>query len=152
MTHQWQAKILKLLNSPVMTCTWTVASLAWLGEHMYVPDCCGLARKTSNWLEWGGWGDTETPGDVDTTWWQKICIWSIQFYIIHSNKTRHVAVNTYQKKVFGGKKLAANGSRSGNVAPYMVADQEVGSPHLFLSVCLIADIKRGERVFLKKQT
>ena len=42
------------------------------------------------------------------------------------------------KKAFGGKKLAPNGSRSGNVAPQMVADQEVSSPHLFLTVCLIA--------------
>ena len=28
----------------------------------------------------------------------------------------------------------------------MVADQEVGSPQLFLSVCLIAELKRGGRV------
>ena len=40
------------------------------------------------------------------------------------------------KKAFGGKKLAPNGSRSGNVAPPMVADQEVCSPHLFLTLCL----------------
>ena len=32
------------------------------------------------------------------------------------------------KKAFGGKKLAPNGSKSGNVASPMVADQEVGSP------------------------
>ena len=38
------------------------------------------------------------------------------------------------KNAFGGKKLAPNGSRSGNVAPQMVADQEVGSLHLFLTV------------------
>ena len=53
------------------------------------------------------------------------------------------------KKSFGGKKLAPNGSRSGNVAPQMMADQEVGSPHLFLSVCLIAELKRGGRVFIR---
>ena len=51
------------------------------------------------------------------------------------------------KKALGGKKLAPNGSRSENVAPQMVADQEVGSPHLFLTVCLIAELKRGGRVF-----
>ena len=38
------------------------------------------------------------------------------------------------KKAFGGKKLASNGNRSGNVALQMAADQEVGSPHLFLIV------------------
>ena len=50
------------------------------------------------------------------------------------------------KKPSAEKKLAPNGSRSGNVAPQMVADQEVGSPHIFLSVCLIAELKRGGRV------
>ena len=50
------------------------------------------------------------------------------------------------KKAFGGKKFAPNGSRSENVAPQMVADQEVGSSHLFLSVCLIAELKRDGRV------
>ena len=50
------------------------------------------------------------------------------------------------KKAFGRKKLAPNGSRSGNVAPQMVADQEVGSPQLFLTVCFIAELKTGGRV------
>ena len=52
-------------------------------------------------------------------------------------------------KAFGRKKLAPNGSRPGNVAPQMVADQEVGLPHLFLTVCLIAELKRGGRVFIR---
>ena len=29
----------------------------------------------------------------------------------------------------------------------MVADQEVGSPRIFLTLCLIAQLKRGGRVF-----
>jgi len=58
-----------------------------------------------------------------------------------------IIAKLYLSKAFGGKKLAPNGSRSGNVAPQMVADQEVVSPHLFITVCLIAQLKRGGRVF-----
>ena len=53
------------------------------------------------------------------------------------------------KKTFGGKKLALNGSKSGNVAPPIVADQEVGLPNLFLTLCLIAQLKRGGPVFIR---
>jgi len=49
------------------------------------------------------------------------------------------------KKAFGGKKLVPNGRKSGNVAH---PDQEVGSPHLFLTLGLIAQLKRGGRVFI----
>ena len=51
------------------------------------------------------------------------------------------------KKPSTEKKLVPNGIKSGNVAHPMVADQEVGSPHLFLTLCLIAQLKRGGRVF-----
>ena len=54
------------------------------------------------------------------------------------------------KKAFGGKMLVPNGSKSGNVAPPMVADQEVGLPHLFLTFCLIAQLKTGRRVIIEK--
>ena len=52
-------------------------------------------------------------------------------------------------KIYGGKKLAPNGSRSGNVAPQMAAHQKVGLPHLFLTVCLFAELKRSGRVFIR---
>ena len=52
------------------------------------------------------------------------------------------------RKAFGGKKFAPTpGSKSGNIVPPIVADQEVGSPHLFLNLCLIAQLKWGGRVF-----
>ena len=31
--------------------------------------------------------------------------------------------------------------------PQMIADQEVGSPHIFLTLCLITQLKRGGGVF-----
>ena len=50
------------------------------------------------------------------------------------------------KKAFGGKKLAPNGSKSGNVAPPMVADQEVGSSPI--PYCLLdCMIKKGRTRF-----
>ena len=45
------------------------------------------------------------------------------------------------KKLSAEKMFGPNGIKSGNVAPPMVADQEVGSPHLFLTLCLIAQLK-----------
>ena len=53
------------------------------------------------------------------------------------------------KKPSAEKKLAPNGSRSWNVAPQMVADQEVRSPHLFLSVWynkISKKISLGEKI------
>ena len=52
------------------------------------------------------------------------------------------------KKAFAGKMLVPNDSKSGNVATPIVADQEVGSPHLFLNLCLITELKRGGRVLV----
>ena len=49
-------------------------------------------------------------------------------------------------KDFGGKLLATT-SKSGNIAPPKVVDQEVRSPHLFLTLCVIAQLKKGADAF-----
>ena len=47
---------------------------------------------------------------------------------------RHIYTDMYPiKKAFSGKKLAPNGSRSGNVLAQMMAYQEVGSPHIVIA-------------------
>ena len=52
------------------------------------------------------------------------------------------------KKAFGGKKLAPNGSKSGNVTPPMETDQEVCSPPPIIYYLFDCTIEKGTDAFL----